>query len=264
MVEPDREAIMLADEMMGRDDIMRTILAETNESAHTGTPKESGRTYCEAWGTVLPPSSATNRSIELQSCIGGPTGIWHTHPGERGLTDPINSLPDMANVVFGHVDVSIVPGTENADIIVAPEDPQEAQDLFRQAIGADVQSAPEVREAIEARRLDPVESRQRARDMLSGLIVEADTSYAEISPPTEAVTAAQAATGSQAVCACSTQPAKSPPSGPSECLETADREFEAAANNVSKRIDNLNIGSIAISAAVGNVVGEVVNKVLFD
>jgi len=66
------------------------------------------------------------------------------------------------------------------------------------------------------------------------------------------------------VCACSTKPKATTPTYPSECLEEADKEFEAAASNVSERIDNLNIGSIAISAAVGNVVGEVVNRVLFD
>lgn len=264
MVEPDRGAIMLADEMMGRDDIMRAILSETIESSRDGTPSESGRTYCESWGSVLPPSSAGPASIQLQTCLSGPVGIWHTHPGTIGVTDPVNSLPDMANVVFGSVDVSIVPGTENADIIVAPEDPDAAQDAFRQAVGADLRSAGDVRNAIDARRLDPVSSRARARKALSGLIVTGETGYTDIKQPTEPLTANQHAAGNQAVCACSTETKDSAPTRPSECLEVADQEFEAAASNVSERVDSLNIGSIAISAAVGNVVGEVVNRVLFD
>mgnify|MGYP000506347611 CR=1 FL=1 len=264
MVEPDRGAIMLADEMMGRDDIMRTILSETIESSQNGAPSESGRTYCGSWGSILPPSSAGPASIQLQTCLSGPVGIWHTHPGGQGISDPVNSLPDMANVVFGSVDASIVPGTDNADIIVAPDDPKTAQDAFRQAVGADFQSAEDVRDAISARRIDPVSSRERAREALSGLIVEAETGYSDINQAGGPVAANQHAAGQQAVCACSTEPADNPPTRPSECLETADREFEAAASNISERVDNLNIGSIAISAAVGNVVGEVVNRVLFD
>jgi hypothetical protein len=261
MVEPDRGAIMLADEMMGRDDIMRAILSETVESSREGAPSESGRTYCEAWGSVLPPAETGPASIQLQTCLSGAVGVWHTHPGEQGLTDPINSLPDMANVVFGSVDVSIVPGTENADIVVAPEDPAAAQEAFRQAVGADLRTASGVRDAIEARRIDPVTSRERARQALSGLIVQGKTGYADIGPAEKPMVANQHTAGGQAVCACSTKPKATPPTHPAEYL---DKEFEAAASNVSERIDNLNIGSIAISAAVGNVVGEVVNRVLFD
>lgn len=264
MVEPDRGAIMLADYMMGRDDIMRAILSETIESSRDGAPSESGRTYCEAWGSVLPPADSGPSSIQLQTCLSGAVGVWHTHPGNRGLTDPINSLPDMANVVFGSVDVSIVPGTENADIVVGPEDPSAAREAFRQAVGADLRSAKDVRDAITARRFDPVTSRERAREALSGLIVQGKTGYSDIGPAQEPMVANQHAAGDQAVCACSTKPKATTPTYPSECLEEADKEFEAAASNVSERIDNLNIGSIAISAAVGNVVGEVVNRVLFD
>ena len=264
MVEPDREAIMLADEMMGRDDVMREILSETIESSKSGTPREAGRTYCDSWGSIIPATSAGPASIQLQTCLSGPMGVWHTHPGETGITDPINSLPDMANVVFGHVDVSIVPGTKNADVVVAPADPEVAKEAFRQAVGADVRSAREVRNAISARRLDPIRSRKRARSMLSGLVMEGETGYTDIETPDGSVAANQRAAGSQAVCACSTHRADTPPAHPARCLEEADRDFEAAASNVSERIDNLNIGSIAISAAVGNVVGEVVNRVLFD
>jgi len=264
MVEPDRGAIMLADEMMDRDDIMRTILSETIESSRDGAPSESGRTYCEAWGSILPPSDAGPSSIQLQTCLSGAVGLWHTHPGGGGLTDPINSLPDMANVVFGSVDVSIVPGTENADIVVAPKDPAAAQEAFRQAVGADLRGAKDVRDAIGARRFDPVTSRERAREALSSLIVQGKTGYTDIEPVAKPLVANQHAAGDQAVCACSTQPKATAPTNPAECLEEADKEFEAAASNVSERIDNLNIGSIAISAAVGNVVGEVVNRVLFD
>jgi hypothetical protein len=264
MVEPDRGAIMLADEMMDRDDIMRTILSETIESSSDGKPSESGRTYCQSWGSILPPSSAGPASIQLQTCLSGPVGIWHTHPGARGVTDPVNSLPDMANVVFESVDVSIVPGAENADIMVAPADAEAAQDAFRQAVGADLRSAGDVRDAINARRLDPVSSRARAREALSGLLVEAETGYSDINPPTKSVVASQHGAGGQAVCACSTEPKTSAPTRASECLETTEREFEAAASNISERVDKLEIGSIAISAAVGNVVGEVVNRVLFD
>lgn len=264
MVEPNPNAVALADEMMGRDDIMRTILSETIEAAENGTPREAGRTYCEAWGSILRPTDTGTNSINLQTCVSGAVGVWHTHPGAEGLTQPINSLPDMANAVFGHVDASVVPGVETADIIVAPADPAAAQEEFRRAIGADVQSALDVRDAITARRIDPVQSRRRAREVLSGLIVTADTGYTDLGAPQTVAAGPTAAAGSQAVCACSTEESKPAPTYPAACLEDANSEFDLAAENVEERIDNLNIGSIAISAAVGNVVGEVVNRVLFD
>lgn len=264
MVEPDPDAVALADEMIGSDEIMRTILSETIEATNGGDPRESGRTYCEAWGSILPPTRSGPTSIDLQTCVSGDVGVWHTHPGYDGLTEPINSLPDMANAVFGHVDASVVPGVKTADVVVAPADREKAVAEFQRAVGADVRSAVEVRQAIEDGRIDPVRARGRARKILSGLIRTEKTGYRDLTDGAEIPGPGDAISGSQAVCACSTHEEMAPPTYPSECIQEADAEFDLAAASVAQRIDNLEIGSIAISAAVGNVVGEMVNRVLFE
>lgn len=264
MVEPDSDAAALADEMIASDEIMRTVLSETIAATEAGKPRESGRTYCEAWGSVLPPTNADRDSIDLQTCVSGDVGVWHTHPGYDGLTEPINSLPDMANAVFGHVDVSVVPGIETADVVVAPDDRERAVAEFQRAVGADVRSALEVRDAIKARRIDPVRSRTRARDALSGLIRTEPTGYRDLTVEASIPGPDHPDTGTQAVCACSTHDTQSPPSSPSECLRDTEAEFDLAASSLGEKMSNLDIGSVAISTAVGSVVGEVVKRVVFE
>lgn len=264
MIEPDPGAVALANVMLAQDDTQREILSETIEAANSGNPRESGRTYCAALGSTHGPIESSARSIDLRTCVVGRGGIWHTHPGDRGLSTPINSLPDMANVVFGDVDASIVPGTDTADVIVAPEDRKIAQAELRRAIGADVQSPGDVRDVIMSANVDPVEARERARAALSGLLFTADTGYTDLSASAPVSPRGHAATSSQAVCACTTHSGSDQPESASECLQRVDDQFEAAAEEIEKKANGMNISGIAISAAVGNVVGEVVNRVLFD
>lgn len=184
--KPSREAAGLADTMLSDTETMRTILDETIPAQNSRGERvhESGRTVCGSGDTakVRGPLARFPTSVELAECPRGVRGgTWHTHVTKSELREPNNSLPDTANVIFGHIDVSIVAGTRNAEAVIAAEDPERAKDAFRNAVGADVESTEDVVDAIISGRIsDPKAARGRVRSKLSGLFERRRTGFGDL------------------------------------------------------------------------------------
>lgn len=174
-LEVDREALDLADQMLERTDVMRTILAETLESAEAGDATESGRTVCGSARNPLGPLARRFTSVQLPTCPIGVGGTWHTHITLGQFLNPENSLPDFANVAFGLVDVSIVAGAESSHAVVAAADRGEMvdaleavlevevsspADVARAVLGGEVDDPPTVRNRLYTRLGDPVVFRE--------------------------------------------------------------------------------------------------------
>lgn len=131
----------------------RTIIEETlNDGIETGTLTESGRTWCsgDEQGTYRDPIERLPAAIDLSGCPPGDLVVtWHTHTTEQQIRNPEHSLPDIANVAFGRVDVSIVPGVESDHILVGAADREEMAAQFQNALGVEVGEPGDVTDAIE-------------------------------------------------------------------------------------------------------------------
>lgn len=159
----DPEADALATNMVEKTDLMATIVRETVEE---GT--ESGRTACGKASSVRGPLARFPESIELAQCPRSVGGAWHTHPSN--LQSPVNSLPDIANVMFGELDVSIVVGTQSADVVVAGADSDTMVREFQDAIGFEAGRPGDVVRGITSGEVtNPVDARQRVRSRLRPL-----------------------------------------------------------------------------------------------
>lgn len=179
-IRRDQKATELATFMLEQSDTMREIVEETLTSAKSGDIKEAGRTLCPSNTEIRGPLNRFPRAIDLAACPVGRGGTWHTHVTPREIRGPVNSLPDMANVVYGLTNVSIVVGTETADVIVAPDNPDAAREVFRNAIGSDVDGPRELSDAIRSGRIPPTKSRQRARNRLSPLVYQVGTGFKDL------------------------------------------------------------------------------------
>lgn len=147
-LEVDPAALELAEAMLARDEVFRAVLEETLDSADGGGIRESGRTVCGNARSVLPPLSRSFARVTLPTCPVGTAGTWHTHITKSQFLDPINSLPDFANVAFGVVDVSIVAGANSSHVVVATEGRSDLQDLLVDELGIEVQSPGDVARAV--------------------------------------------------------------------------------------------------------------------
>ena len=176
-IQRDERATELATFMLEQHDTMREIVEETLTSAQAGNIKEAGRTLCPSNTEIRGPLNRFPRAIDLAACPVGKGGTWHTHVTPREIRSPVNSLPDMANVVYGLTSVSIVVGTETADVIVAPEDQQAGEEAFQNAIGSTIDGPRDLSDAIRAGRIPPTESRQRARQALDPVVYQVQTGY---------------------------------------------------------------------------------------
>jgi hypothetical protein len=257
-VERDEKATALAQSMLERDDIMRTILGETIMSAKKGKIRESGRTKCPTIGQVKGSLQRFPRAVDLASCPRSKGGTWHTHVTADEITTPTNSLPDAANVLFGLTDVSIVVGTRTADVVVAPADPEVGAQAYRNAIGADVNGPRDVTEVIEQGRLFPSKARERLREQLSPLFYTVETGYVDLdreartTPPEDWATA--------------------PGSGRNEKVAGngyaptmfAPQSIQAAADSADSAFDGLEISELVVSQALGTIVGNLVDSVFFN
>lgn len=180
-LHPDRDALALAEEMVQRDDVMRTIIQETLESGRQGNLTESGRTVCGTAKRPLPPILRRFAQVTLPTCPRTVGGTWHTHITRDQLLNPENSLPDWANVVFGVVDVSIVVGAETSEVVVGSADRSAMQNELRQVLGVDVESPEDVVDAIlDGEVQDPPGARARLRQQLEPLVFEIETAYPEL------------------------------------------------------------------------------------
>lgn len=182
-VSPSPEARHLADEMSAMTGVMREILEETMPDEGDKKVHESGRTLCgRGTDNLHGPLARFPSSVELSECpVGVQGGTWHTHVTKDELRNPHNSLPDTANVLFGHIDVSIVVGTQSMDVVMAASDPNEAVSAFRQAIGVNVNSTEDVVGAILSGEIEsPSKARERVRRDLSPLFERRKTRFRDL------------------------------------------------------------------------------------
>lgn len=142
------------------------VLVETIRSGQeTGQLLESGRTWCSSddAGEYRDAIERFPAAIDLSGCPPGDTVVtWHTHTSREQLSNPDHSLPDIANVAFGRVDVSIIPGIESDHLLVGSADRDRMAETFRTVTGIDAESPPDVTDAIDAGTItNPPQLRER-------------------------------------------------------------------------------------------------------
>lgn len=165
----------------------RLVLEETLDAAiNGGQITESGRTWCssDARGELRGPVERLPAAIELEGCPPGDLVVtWHTHTSREQLFNPEHSLPDIANLAFGNVDVSIVPGIESDHVIIAPDNRAAMADAFRNATGLDVSSPQDVTAAINDGTISAAASlRDRTFDQFGGLVQRVDADRSDLAP----------------------------------------------------------------------------------
>lgn len=179
---PPENIVQLSHNMADADETMRTILEETLESGErVGDLTESGRTACGDTTSLREPFQRFPESVELQSCPRGLVGVWHSHTRPNEMLAPEHSLPDLANVAFGVVDVSVVAGAESAEVVVGAENRTDMADTFRSVLGLEVRTTEEVVDAIHTGLIqDPPAARQRIRTHWEQLVFREQTGYDDL------------------------------------------------------------------------------------
>lgn len=152
-------------EYAGQSPVGAIVLEETIRAGLDGEITESGRTWCssDAVGEYRDPIDRHRAAIDLANCPPDDAVVtWHTHTTEDQLFNPDHSLPDIANVAFGKVDISIIPGIETDHILVGAADREAMADELRSAVGLDVDDPGEITAAIADGRIpDPPRLRDR-------------------------------------------------------------------------------------------------------
>jgi len=247
----------LASIMTDADDTMRTIISETVASAKNGAIKESGRTVCPQSVSVKGPLGRFRRSIDLAACPSDSGGTFHTHVSPGELRTPTNSLPDMANVVYGLIDVSVVAGTRSADVITAAEDQVAMVNVFENAIGERFGGPRELFRAIKDGRVMPSTARQRAREVLAPLVSTEKTGYddleGEITTVPRSNWAPPAMSGRGETYAGQAAPA-----------HFTTESLDAAAAKMDDVVDGFDLSGLVISTTVGTVVGGAIERLIWD
>lgn len=171
-MQRDEAARMLAEHMVAAEPVHETILTETIESAERGTPKEAGRTACGSVEALRGPGRRFPQAVDLAGCPPVQAmGIWHTHTVREELRDPVHSVPDWANVVFGQTDVSVVVGTRSMEVIVAADDREAMLRGYQDALGLEVNSKQDVLNALVSGAIpDPIRATEPIRARLSPLV----------------------------------------------------------------------------------------------
>lgn len=263
VLKPSSEAQRLAQQMVVAHDTMRDILDETLTSAEEGNLLESGRTVCGDETEIRGPVARYPLSVELATCPVGASGVWHTHATPSQLKNPENSLPDIANAVFGTVDVHIVVGTESAEVFMAADERKSAQDAYRNAVGEEVASTAQVVAALQAGRIpDPAEARIRVREALAPLVKRVPTGYEDLTARVPA----------QATPLFSPEGPDVNPQFPTLAAARADtyspdvgrmrEQSRATADAFRVIVDKYGIKEDAISNATGIIVGSLISRLL--
>jgi len=162
-VIPDDHAVTLAEQLVVSD-LNELVLNETLDAAEDGAITESGRTVCSSFENVQPPIGRHPMSVDLAGCRPwDATGIIHSHVTPDELRNPTHSLPDVANVLYGNADASIIPGAETTHAIVTPTDETlpEAQAIFANVIGVEVDSPEDVSRAVDEGAIRALDDAQR-------------------------------------------------------------------------------------------------------
>lgn len=257
----DRDAEILAESMIRAEGVHRAILEETIESARAGSLKEAGRTACGSLDDVRVPFRRFPTAVELAECpVGVGAGIWHTHVSREQFRNPTHSLPDWGNVVFGHVDVSAVVGTQSIEVVMAPTDLAAMQKAFREAMGVDVFSKRGIIAAIISDQVDPEAARERVKQRLAPVVRRHTVSFSDIDAnagviPTEdelrhAIAAAYPSIPTTALYCSELTDAASPDIAG---LRKQSRMATAALGDIAMRF-----GDEAITQAIGVAVGQAI------
>lgn len=199
-MNPSEEASEAGKTLLESTSVQREIL---KESAETG--EESGRTLCG--DTEIGPSNRGFKQVQLAQCNLGQTAVMHGGGG-HDLRSPEHSLVDMAIVLWERPAASLVAGSEQSDLFLAPDEESltDAQRAFSEALGYDVNGAREVAELLDSGSVDAVEAtgaRREVRKRLADLFMVVDTPH-EIEPvvdvePAQTKTTAQAASVGSAI-----------------------------------------------------------------
>jgi len=269
---PAADATRLAEEMLAARDVMEAVLTETIESARSGDALESGRTVCGDTANIKLPFERSPKSVELRSCPVDLIGLYHTHPTPDQLRNPEHSLPDVANVALGPVDVSIIVGTHTSDVVLAPDDREAMHQTFRQSLGLDVSSTTEVVYALDQGIIeDPTEARERVREGMNGLITRQRTGFQSLDQqvddldlPSVAVSALEGYEHDHPEPDDRRQP-RTPVGGPdagklrhrSRCV------CDGVKGRAPSEIGGVDLRTLVISQTVGTLVGNVANEVIF-
>ena len=171
-VEPSSEAERLAEEMAGATELHEEVL---REAAETGN--ESGRSVCGTAENAKEPSDRSFSNVVLKGCPLNNRGFIHGGGG-HDPESPEHSLIDMANVIFGYGDASLVVGAREGDMMLAPSDEYETDVVaeFRNAIGAEVEGTSDVEAALSSGKIrDPSSARRRFRRSVPSLFRTVDT-----------------------------------------------------------------------------------------
>ena len=253
----DERAAELATFMLERRDTMREIVEETLTSAMEGNIREAGRTMCPQNQRIKGPLQRFPRAIDLASCPVNRGGTWHTHVTPREIRTPVNSLPDMANVIYGLTNVSIVVGTNTADVVVAPDDQEAAQNVFANALGYDVQGPRDISDAIRAGRIRPTQSRRRAREALGPLVYQIETGFADLSAKVNDVPpdnwAAPHGSGRD----------ESFSGNRAGMVAFGPDSFKTAADAGENLLGGVGVKETAVSTAIGTIIGGIVSRAVF-
>lgn len=170
----------LQDQMAATTDPQRQIINETLQAAQRGQITESGRTLCPSQGTIYHPVARMPTSVKVQSCPVGVSGAWHTHVTRSELRNPRNSLPDIATVVLGQLDVMAVVGTETAEYVVGSEDREYMRERFSDAVGIEVTEMRDLMDAVRSGQLSLVDAQDSVRADMSHLFVTEQTGFSDL------------------------------------------------------------------------------------
>lgn len=264
---PSENAETVAEMMIEEVGVQRQILEETLAAGRKGEILESGRTLCTQPGSIRGPVRRFPMSVDLQRCPVGAGGAWHTHVTPDELLRPRNSLPDVASVVFGGMDVIAVVGAETAEYMMAAEDREAMRDEFRDAVGLEVDSVEGLVEAVEANRIDFAAARGRIRNRMPRLFRTEQTGFSDLSdeitsrddpvfasaPEYEAVELMMIADSSDYA---------EDMASPSGCARRSTRIAAAAEDSLASKLP-LDVTETAAGAAIGTVVGRLVETVVF-
>lgn len=184
---PDEDALSLAEELADAEDVHRDILQETIESGEGGAILESGRTVCGTLANVKSPIRRFSRRVTLDVCPISVAGGLHSHVTEPELKSPGNSLPDIATVVYGQMDVSGVVGTDSAEFFVRADDQQAAKQEFNEILGVETSNPEAVVDGIMDGSIDPNRARAAVRTRLGSLFMTRPTGYYDLRERVEAL-----------------------------------------------------------------------------
>lgn len=267
-IAPSQSAEAVVDMMVEETDVQRQILEETLAAEQQGEILESGRTLCTQPGSIRGPLRRFPMSVDLQRCPVGASGAWHSHVTPDELLRPHNSLPDVASVVYGQLDVISVVGAETAEYMMAADDTDAMQREFQDAVGLEVGSVEDLVSAMDAGRVNFGPARDRVRQRMPGLFRNVRTGFSDLSNKitarNEPTFAASPEYESVELMMFSEAPTYAESmTTPSGCNAATSALAEQAEESISSKFP-IDIAETAMGAAVGTVVGRIVESALFD